>query len=290
MLVWSAGWGFGRGPLAGTLPFMPADVPTGMTYRELIVEVAQRKGMADISGAVAAIPDDALHLDLIKRTVNRGYARFLRADPQWSFIERTVTVTTDENGTGPLNIAGDAGRYRLPQFVRGTPLSNWRYEDEQSVFREAITTDHRTVRILREQSPTTGIPARAAVAALENPDTPGRGTAWELILYPTPGSAFTLEADFNVRTHQLVEMDDRHIAGPEHDEAIIDCAVALLDAADNDAAFIMPDSVAASMQIDALNRTKVVGPWTDPKYGRGGQPTVFRNQSQTLYFNGNPIT
>jgi hypothetical protein len=270
---------------------MPADAPFGKTFRELIVEVAHRKDMADLSGEVAAIPSDSQHLDLVKRMVNRGYARFLRADPQWSFIERTVTVVTNADGDGPTNLGGDAGRYKLPFYVRGTPLSNWRFQDEQSTYCEAIATDHRSVRIMRQQGQSTGTPAYAAVAALESPDAGGRSTAWELLLYPTPSAEYTIEADFNLRTHQFVEMEDRSIAGPEHDEAIIECAVALMDAADNDAQFVMPLSVMESAQIDAMNRTKTVGPWRDPKYGRNvNNRTALRTQASVMYFNGTAIT
>jgi hypothetical protein len=46
-----------------------------------------------------------------------------------------------------------------------------------------------------------------------------------------------------------------------------------------------------SAQIDAMNRTKTVGPWRDPKYGRNvNNRTALRTQASVMYFNGTAIT
>lgn len=202
---------------------MPLNIDTGWSFGRLILEVAEDAGLADQTGSVAAIPTDAHQLDLIKRAVNKGYQEFIRMDPQWSFRNRSFTITTSASGTAPDAIGGDAGIIRLPRWLARAPETPFEFVDENSVYERVEPVSYARVRGQQQRFPQSGPPEMGCARPI---DGDGRavgqrsGTVWALYLWPTPDAAYTLESSGHVFPYDMVELEERHIAGAEHDETI----------------------------------------------------------------------
>ena len=48
--------------------------------------------------------------------------------------------------------------------------------------------------------------------------------AWEMIFYPDPDAAYTIEATFRVFAPKMVTKTDRHVMGAAHDQTVVDAA------------------------------------------------------------------
>lgn len=275
---------------------------TGATFGSLIRDLAEEVGLADYIRAdaddnKAGIPEDPHDLDAVKRAVNRGYDRFLRHSPRWTFLIRPVRIVTSAAGTGPYNVGGDPARYRLPSYITARPMGNWRYIGDDTRRGEVINREHQALeRALQANDPATGEPLWGAVREYDSPDTIyGAGHAFQAIFYPIPDATYTLEADFRVRRHLLVDLHERTIAGPDHDRAILDCARHewwSRDAVDPSRLAVvasdMAESLARSIEIDNLNRPRNAGPMLDPGVVqmRGDRRTVADLLDGAVSYNG----
>lgn len=202
---------------------MPPLIDTGWSFGRLILEVAEDAGLADQSGPVPAIPTDPATLDLVKRAVNKGYKEFLRLDPMWSFRRRAFTLTTSSDGTGPENVGNDAGVMRLPRWLTRAPDMDFRFIDENAPYGTLTPCTYADIRLRQQSTPMTGVPEMVAVHPLDQADAhtgPGSGGGWAAYFWPTPDSAYQLESGGFVLPYDLVELEERHIAGAEHDETI----------------------------------------------------------------------
>lgn len=202
---------------------MPPNTDTGWSFGDLIREVAEDAGLADQSGSVPAIPSDPATLDIIKRAVNKGYREFLRIDPQWSFLNRSLVIVTSSEGTGPDCIGGDNAVVRLPRWVQGVPATPFEYIDENSIYCRLVMVDYATLQGKRQRYPEVGTPEFGCVRHIDAPGSmigPGSGRVMALYLYPTPDAAYTLESTARVLPYDMVELEERHVAGAEHDQTI----------------------------------------------------------------------
>lgn len=203
---------------------MPIDLETSATFETLILRLAERVGHADQTGTVAAIPDDANTLALIKKCVNEGYDRFLRAHPTgWSFLMRWWDLTLSSTA-GASNIDGDPARVKLPGWASGQPQEDWTYIGTNSTRRNVIRTHPTIVDQHRLSSPdVTGIPSICSVRAIASGGPPGLSpTRWEATFFPSPDATYVIRAPFRVHRHQMVDLSERHVAGAQHDQAIFD--------------------------------------------------------------------
>jgi len=209
---------------------MQAQVLTGWTLRQLIIELADAVSLATLgtgSDNRATTPTDPNTLDQLTRAINRGYKSFLTANPRWTFLERPVQITLSADGTAAQCVEGDPARYLLPSFVNGNPKGDWSFIDDQADRVCIMTTHEHVVRRLRDGSPdTSGTPLYGCVRPLDPPKGGSlRAARHELVLYPDPDEAYVIEALFRIGAHELVELEDRHVAGAEHDMAILEQAV-----------------------------------------------------------------
>lgn len=253
-------------------------VETSQTLGDLMLRLAERTGLALYDeDAAAALPEDADDLAKLKRYVNDGYDRFLRAWPYWTFLDQDITLTLSATGTAPESIEGQSWRYRLPPYVSGAPRGNWRYADQTSRYVEALSVDRRIVLARRQSIEGSGPPRYAAVRRLEVREKVAGGSriGWELILEPSPDAAYVLENTFRVRSHVLRERDERHICGADHDAAIAAFAAAAWfedDAEQQDKAREMKaaaaERLAESIAIDKQARPPTVGRVVDPSICR----------------------
>lgn len=209
---------------------MPYDALTGWTLERLLIELADEVSLSEYgSGAnnAAVVPTDPNVRDQLTRAVNRGYASFLRANPRWSFLERVVEITCSPDGSGGECVNGDPGRYLLPSFVLSQPKGDWTFADGIAGLSRVLVRDEISVRRMRDMSPgASGVPAYSAVRPLEALSVGLQGPARrEVVFYPAPDRPYVLRAVFRVHSHELVDLHDRHIAGQEHDLAILEQAV-----------------------------------------------------------------
>lgn len=201
---------------------MALDLESSATFEDLILDCSARWGHADQSGTLPGIPTDPAVLFEVKSTINRAYRAFLSAYPKWTFATQDIFLTFDPDGTGPDNVAGDPGRYRLPRHVGSIPLTDWTYEGGNAPVESILVLDHELVDRLRAMdSGSAGYPTRSAIKRITGNDQGGSDPrAWEAIFHPSPSAVATVKATFRFTGHQLVSLTDRHIAGREHDETI----------------------------------------------------------------------
>lgn len=286
---------------------MPIDLETSATFEYLILRLAERVGHADQTGSVAAIPDDANTLALIKKCINEGYDRFLRAHPTgWSFSMRWWDLTLSSTA-GAMNIDGDPARVKLPGWASGQPQEDWVYVGANATRRTCIRTHPSIVdqhRLADEEA--SGIPTICSVRAAASGGPPGlTPTRWEATFFPSPDAVYVLRAPFRVHRHQMVDLHERHVAGAQHDQAIIDFSALVWfedDAEDqakltraNEAVYGIPGtlkrgSLAESIALDNLNDADTLGESAPPDLSAYARPVAPLAPTLPLVtFNGQSV-
>jgi len=276
---------------------------SGLTFGDHLLDLAEAVGVAELvddSGNAIAprIPTDAARLDMLKRAWNRGYEAFVAGvDPMvrprrpytgWNFLDRMVEIELNPDGTGPHNIDGDETRYRLPAGVCSRPKHAWVLTiDGRSTWRTIEdTTSHRVQAFLASSaaSGSAGYPFMAACRPIEAPEGNAEGAAWEVIVAPKPTAVAWIRAQFRLVQRPLVQTDERHICGAQHDSTLR--AFALAEWARRDAsqadqfgryAQDAASKLDASIAMDKDLSPRVVGPVHDP--GVSALP-VYRPQGR----------
>lgn len=247
-----------------------------MSFQEILLSCAEKWGKADQTGTLPAIPSDPADLDQCKRRINEGYRSFLSSNPRWSFAEEKVQVLLAPDGSGPFNIESDGGRYRLPKFIGSIPLTDWTYVGQSTPGGRILTVDHDLVVRQQSQSDATGNSTHAGVGPIVTGEGPGgQHKGWEVRFWPRPQGAYTVEATFRVTSHKLVDLEDRHIAGREHDETILafcDAEWYKHDAEDPEIAqrymAIRTDALERSIELDKQMSPRRHGKVVDPSTQR----------------------
>lgn len=279
---------------------MPVNIDSSMTFSEMIIELADDVGLASHGAdgrSAAGLPDNPADLAKVKKFVNKGYRAFLGEDPKWTFCRSTFTLVLYPAGDGPDNVDGDAARYRLPSYLRGMPATTPTYTDQLSRVTHCLPRDVATVLRHIQTEEATGVPRIYAVRPIPGPDgkTSHVDTLHEMLFYPTPDVQYTLEMQVRVHPYNLVDVDlERHVAGPEHDRAIMAAArLAWLEAFSEDAG-----EKAEALQtytkllenakaVDRELRPRNLGRLSDPSINRA-EP-VRRGRGLITHSNGTPI-
>lgn len=207
---------------------MPIDLESSKTFQQLMIELAVPFGLAEYGAdgkGAAALPDDVEDLRALKTCINNAYKLFLRSDPDWTFLFYPVVITTNADGLGPDNLDGDAARYRLPPPLRTKPQTNLVYLDQTWRGGEVMTWTVRLVRNRQQITKRTGRPQIAGyrpIPVAEGVDA--QKNAWEVIMWPTPDGVYELEGSFRVLPYDMVDLDEPHVAGADHDLAILAAA------------------------------------------------------------------
>lgn len=197
-----------------------------MTLAAMMLELAEDVGLAyyGADGRQApSLPQDAGSLAKLRSYVNKGYREFLAADPRWSFTRTTEELELSPDGTGPRNIDGDPARYRLPPYMRGIPASTPAYIDQISSITHCALRDASTVLRNIQAIKASGVPRMCAVRPIPNPGgiTSAEHTHYEMIFYPAPDAKYRLSWLVRVHPYSLVDDNEPHVAGSEHDRAIM---------------------------------------------------------------------
>lgn len=236
----------------------------GWTFERFITELAASVNLSefDATTRLPKVPDNAVNLERLKRAINRGYRSFLLANPSWTFLERTVTMTLSPGGTSPLCVDGAAWRYRLPLYVSGPAKGDWRFTDQRVLSARMMTIDARSVAEMHEIAPrTTGIPIYAGSRPLDPDGGTGRqSVGWELVVYPNPSEAYILATEYRVTPPELVELDDRAIGGPEHDLALFEQAEFEYRRLDDRSLQQPTGRLLQSIAFDNAQRSRRIGP------------------------------
>ena len=270
---------------------MASDTLTGWTLERLIIELADAVALAsyDATGK-ASVPTDVNLLDQLTRCVNRGYKMFLRENPRWTFLERVVRLTLSADGTAGECIDGDPGRYLLPSYVTGSPKSDWTFKDQLTDEWKIINIDAISVTRMRDSAKvTSGTPTYGAVRSLE-PVQAGsqRPTRRELLVYPSPDRDYVIEAEFRLHPPDLADLDDQHIAGAEHDLAILEQAVYDFRKQDNPGMERPTTELAKSIELDNASRPRMAGQMKSTFQTQQGQ-TARLTCRRTILVNDQPI-
>jgi|GEM_PF-2500419 len=274
---------------------MATNFDTGMRLADILLEVGEEVNALDYDATtgLAQLPTGEL-LAKIRRHVNAGYRYFARSNPRWTWLEHRVVLTLDPTGKGPDNIEQDPARYRLPDYIQGRPKGNWTFIDEISAYETVLDTSWDYVRQrFAVTNNTTGTPRLAGISVYQ-PEIGRQG--WQVLFWPSPGTAFTIEAQFRIRPRKLINLDDRLMAGSDHDEAIIKCAVEDWRRMDEDdptawerAQQARDQAIRASILIDLENVPGRLGRWTDPGAARGHvNPRLLSYNGVTTY-NGTDV-
>lgn len=263
---------------------------SGMTFGQHLVALAEAVGLAettdDAGNAIEPrLPSDIATAKMLKDKWNAGYKEFLsgmRPIPapgvlpytRWSFLRRTLSVTMYPSGDGPDNIEGANWRYRLPDPIRGVPQHAWTLDIDGHTYPRRVQNVSAMLVLGRLSWQSNGYPDIACCRPIPNPDGSAAGGAWELIVAPKPTATAVLTADFELQPRDLVQTDDKHICGAQHDQTILAFAVLAWRRRDRDANAIQLDradaqaKLEASIELDKSMRARSVGMVHDPGIDR----------------------
>lgn len=257
-----------------TAAITPVSVtPTlGLTFSDLILRVAEYLGVADYSGGVAAIPTDAHDLDMCKRLINDGYARFFN-EYKWEFLNVEMQLAVD----------GVNYRFDLPYDFQGEFLTRWTNpESGPGSYLEEVSEEH--IRQLRAGRASSGDPYLYAIHPKNDVDETTSTARWQCDFWPTPIALVTLTARYRRFPMKLTNLTDRSIAGPMHDQAIRQVALAEAELQRYGEAGPMETKyqslLSASIKRDVRNVPKTVGYNGDnsdceTRIGRGVWPNAI---------------
>lgn len=255
---------------------------TSLTLEDLILRVAERAGCAsyDSTTGKATVPTSAHDYDKCLRAVNDGIEMIYRANPSWSFLDQQLSFVMDTAGTGPLNIDSDPARYRMPWYITTPPKESWGIARGsgntmyrfQIVNRQKVTWARGTGGVTGTGGDSIGPPLMAAVDQHAGADR----RAWEMIFYPDPDSAYTIEATFRVFAPKMVTKTDRHVMGAAHDQTVVDAAFWAMKRVDckeqgllRQYEAMFKESLAQSIRLDQQFNPRNLGQVTDPSVCAG---------------------
>ena len=203
-----------------------------MTYADIRLEVAKRsqKLVQDTdSGRMIADPTEPAY-SRITDAIRAGCREFWRAH-NWSFLTSFVEVQLNPDGTGPLNIDGDASRYLLPDVVQSYPKGWALYrgpDDEPGGHVKTRHMDEVAQRLFMEPT-ATGTPESCATEwnASLRPKASQRGGI-ELRVFPKPDQAYRLGFRAKVGVLHFTDPEQRGQWPTVHDQTVVDFAVAEL--------------------------------------------------------------
>lgn len=273
---------------------MSNEAGNASNFGAICLDFALRVGLVDYASGVPALPDDTNGLALIRSFVNRGYAHFLRDDPNWSFLVQTISVTFDPDGTGPYNVDGDAARYRLPGWVSSRGLNDYVYSPTAGVVSAIKPRAITEIKRLQQGSSSAGYPRLFAEEFVPSVDaTPSRPVMPTVVFYPTPTVVRTVSNQYRVSKFVMDADEDLPVCGPEHQDAVLDAAVWLWarhDKEETDPAAVQlalaayERSLAQSKAIDNKRRGTPLGQMVDAC--EDGAAPVYFDHTVPLYIEG----
>ncbi len=136
-------------------------------------------------------------------SITSAVVAIVTGDASGEADQAAITVTADGNYTLPSAFSGEYSG--VITYTSGSSIGafiQWDSEGNIRRLRENVTTQ-------------TGYPTRAAIRKKD------LARRWELIVYPTPASDYTVEFPYELHFTALSATTDLHPAGVKYDEAII---------------------------------------------------------------------
>lgn len=201
-------------------------------------------------------------------------------------------LTSQYSLAGPQCVAGDNSRYFMPDNFSGELLTPWTYDQYGPRIRIEPIHEGR-IRELLAGAHYQGTPRLVAIrpVAVSNSSTGGR---WEAMFYPAPAGPYNVTCRIRVYPQALVNLADRHIFGPVHDEGIVACALSEAEQQRNDTVGIWSQradaAIARAKALDAGSTPKRLGDYGDTSDDRlgvqGRRPLSFYSVDT---YNGNAV-
>lgn len=170
----------------------------------------------------------------VDRYIQAGYRQFLyppgipdptTGQPQarhtWSFLKPT----------SPLTTTASADQQDLPDDFGGMD-GDFTFVSTGTIYgRIAITSESR-IRDLRQGTTAAGVPALAAIRPKRSDQS--HGQRYEVMFYPTPDAAYSLEYSYNALQAALTTLRPYPLGGMAHSETLIESVLAKAEQRGND--------------------------------------------------------
>lgn len=209
-----------------------------LTFSELYVFVDKFLGTYGSSGSSGSALTDC------KDIVHSAYRKFLAADGNhvWSFLKPwDVLITT--SGTWV---------YPLPEdFV--DIISPFSYDTDNPY---PPLMDRPVEMIMNARAVNTHSKYPEFYALRRGPYSKETGQTWEILLYPTPDSAYTLNYQYKIIPKKLEGDNDIPIGGPEHSELLKEMCLAEAEGDKDEAQGIHTRKASDAMTIAINNDMK----------------------------------
>ena len=263
---WDSEWHLGQlalpqGSTGATTIETEGESTLTLTYSNLLTEVSKWLGYGDDTSALST--GETSDCDAI---IQAGYRQFLvppvlppgNTSHVWSFLSPKSTFDT----------VVDEGDYNLPE--RFAHLAERQMTISSSSIYEPIgIRSESEIRDKRRLTTATGTPTIAAIRPRAHPGTTGQ--RWEILLYPTPDAAYTIEYRYNVLATALSSGNPYPLGGMEHSETILASCLSVAERRKNDTRGVMWEDfmsyLAASVSRDSNMLPKELGYNSDPSMG-----------------------
>ena len=183
----------------------------------------------------------------IDRVREAGLMRFYNAH-NWVFLTPTAT----------LSLVADDYDYDMPDDF-GWIVGTFHFDDDTG-YAPLNLVPEGMIRDLRAQSTSSGIPREFALVAKSNDGTTGQ--RYQVLLYPTPDSTYTLHYRYNVIRDALTS-SQYPIGGTLHRNTMVEACLAEAEAQLNDAQGLhearFRELVAVSIRNDKYLRPRFLG-------------------------------
>lgn len=135
---------------------------------------------------------------------------------RWSFLFDDGSITTE----------ADTSAYVLPDNYGGLEGEYLTYDPATYTKHIEVTSDVR-IRQMNQYNNNTGKPVYAAIVAASK--TTGKGSRWNIILYPTPDAAYNLYYKYRLFVNALSSSNPYPYGGASHSETIIESCLAIAE-------------------------------------------------------------
>lgn len=183
----------------------------------------------------------------IDRSREEGLTRFYNSF-EWSFLTPAAT----------LSVSADDYDIDLPDNF-GWLIDTFHY-DSDDVYSSLRMTSVGRIQELRTQSSSSGIPKEFAISVKTNDAT--TTARYEVLLYPTPGSAYTLNYRYRVLRDALTS-SQYPLGGAIHRNTITEACLAAAESQMDDTAGLHEQKfqmlLADSIRVDKMNKPKFFG-------------------------------
>lgn len=174
------------------------------------------------------------------------------------------TTTTYEVAPATC-VNGDCRRYYLPDNFYGSLIVPWT-PPANGGYPNLVVVDEEMIRQMYAGASASGYPTFGGYRPLATTVT-STGKRWEMVVWPTPSTAYTITARARLYPDRLVNLTDRQTCGFEFDEAILAACLAEAERQRNDNSGIHRDNyaqaLAAAMAIDKESAPKRLGGYGD---------------------------